>query len=349
MSTRRAERLVNLVICLLSTRQYLPASRIRQAVPGYGDGDDTPNALEAFKRMFERDKAELRDLGVPLETGRNSAFDAEDGYRIARPAYELPEITLEPDESAAVGLATRLWQSAGLAEAANGALLKLRAAGIDVDRSASMALEPRVDAAEPAFPACLAAVTARRPIAFAYRTGGRGAPQPREVEPWGVVSWHGRWYLVGHDRGRDAVRCFRLSRIDSAVNTAGKPGTVTVPTGLDLAAFVADQAPRGRHVARLRIADGAAAGLRRSGRIVGRAAVDGQSAGGQSAGGQSADGRPARGGDVIELEYGDLEALADRVAGYGSGVVVLEPPDVRDAVVRRLRSLAESGQAPADA
>src|SRR5437879_10595388 len=71
MAARRAERLVNLVICLLSTRQFLTAERIRDAVSGYEAADGTRATDEAFKRMFERDKAELRELGVPLETGRN--------------------------------------------------------------------------------------------------------------------------------------------------------------------------------------------------------------------------------------------------------------------------------------
>src|SRR6201994_1590433 len=95
MAARRAERLVNLVICLLSTRQFLTAERIRAAVPGYEAADGSRSTDEAFKRMFEGDKAELRDLGVPLETGRNSAFDAEDGYRITRREYELPPVSFD--------------------------------------------------------------------------------------------------------------------------------------------------------------------------------------------------------------------------------------------------------------
>src|SRR5579885_3664978 len=132
MAARRAERLVNLVICLLSTRQFLTAERIRDAVPGYEAGDGSRATDEAFKRMFERDKAELRELGIPLETGRNSHFDSEDGYRIKRGEYELPPIEFDAAEAAAIGLAARLWQSATLGEAARGALLKLRAAGTDV-------------------------------------------------------------------------------------------------------------------------------------------------------------------------------------------------------------------------
>ncbi|NBH10545.1 WYL domain-containing protein, partial [Amycolatopsis sp. SID8362] len=132
MSTARAERLVNLVLALLSTRQYLTAERIRGIVPGYADAASD----DAFFRTFERDKTELRELGIPLETGRNSAFDAIEGYRIARRDYELGEIDLAPDEAAAVALASRLWDSPELTGQAQGALVKLRAAGLEVDDQA---------------------------------------------------------------------------------------------------------------------------------------------------------------------------------------------------------------------
>src|SRR5436305_7477206 len=129
MAARRAERLVTLVICLLSTRQFLTAERVRDAVPGYEPADGDPRTDEAFKRMFERDKAELRDLGIPLETGRNSIFDAEDGYRITRRDYELPAIEFDAAEAAAVGIAARLWQSATLGEPARAALTKFQGGG----------------------------------------------------------------------------------------------------------------------------------------------------------------------------------------------------------------------------
>src|SRR5258707_7958500 len=116
MSRRKTERLLSLVVCLLSTRRYLTAEQIRQAVTGY------PEQSEAFKRMFERDKEELRELGIPLETGPISPLDGEDtGYRVQRQAYELPELRLEADEAAAPGLAARAWRHPGRARAAAGA------------------------------------------------------------------------------------------------------------------------------------------------------------------------------------------------------------------------------------
>src|SRR4051812_27683387 len=188
MAAKRAERLVNLVFALLGTRQYVSAARIRDTVPGYEPDDGTERADEAFKRMFERDKAELREIGVPLETGRTSVFDTEDGYRIARTDYELPEITLTGEEAAAVGLALRFWQSAQLAGAAQSALVKLRAAGVEVDQTRGIPIQPRLDAGEPAFEPCYAAARDRRGLTLDYpRPHPQKAPPP-PVPPPGVVA-----------------------------------------------------------------------------------------------------------------------------------------------------------------
>src|SRR5690606_28733776 len=119
----KVERLMNLVIALLSTRQFLTAERIRDSVAGYEDSASD----EAFSRMFERDKNELRDLGIPLEVGPVSRFSSVEGYRINRDAYELPDIDLTSAEAAAVAVAVQMWESPELAAAAEGALLKLRA------------------------------------------------------------------------------------------------------------------------------------------------------------------------------------------------------------------------------
>lgn len=184
MSRNRTERLVNLVICLLSTRRFLTAAQIAATVPGYEHDPTDGRDHEAFQRKFERDKAELRELGVPLETGTASAFDSEPGYRIARREYALPDIPLEPQEAAAVGIAARLWQHAGLAAAASSGLAKLRAAGVDVDPHATLGVEPVVTV-DPAFAALTAAARDRRPVSFDYRVPSGDAPTHRRVQPWG--------------------------------------------------------------------------------------------------------------------------------------------------------------------
>jgi proteasome accessory factor B len=311
VAARKTERLLNLVIALLSTRRYLPWERIRQVVPGYDDADD-----EAARRKFERDKAELRELGIPLETGSNSVFDDDVGYRIAQRDYELPEISLEPDEAQAVGLAARLWAQAGLAEDASRALLKLRAAGIDVEGPQLPGLEPRVEASDAAFEPLVDAVTRRRPVTFLYRSAMATEPVRRTVEPWRVFSWHGHWYVVGHDLDADARRVFRLSRVVAEVREL--PGEVDVPD-VDVAAVVRGMLERApERTARVRIRRGSAFELRR------RASAT------------------VAEGDWVEADvvFRDVEDFADEVAGYGRSVVVLAPPDARAAVLRRLRALA---------
>ncbi|MCW2526679.1 MAG: Proteasome accessory factor [Pseudonocardiales bacterium] len=301
--------MVNLVLCLLSTRQFLTAEQIRRAVPGYEADDNSDRADEAFKRMFERDKAELRELGIPLETGRTSFFDTDDGYRIARRDYELPEIEFDPAEAAAVGLASRLWQSATLGSAARTALLKLRAGGVEVDDRAAPGAVPHIDSGEPGLSGLLEAVQSRRAVRFDYRKSGTSEPESRTVEPWGVLSWHGRWYLVGFDRERKDSRSFRLSRVAGAIKAIGGPNTVVRPEGVNLVDYVQGRTPDEIHTARVRIEGHGGGRLRRMARTV-----------------LTPD--ACTGGTELIIDYTEAAQLARVVAAAGSAAVVLGPPEL---------------------
>jgi len=310
MSARKTERLLNLVICLLATRRYLSADQIRRTVAGYEDLGD-----EAFKRKFERDKEDLRDLGIPLETGSDSPFDDEPGYRIRRDDYSLPDIEFEPAELAVLGVAARTWQHASLGGQAFEAVLKLRAAGVDIDDAVPVAIETRVATSEPAFEPLRRAATDRRPVTFDYRTPGA----TRHVEPWGLVSWHGRWYLAAHDTDRAATRVFRLSRIVGAVEPDGAAGSVVVPDGTDIKTIVVGtNITTDRITATLRVRAGAAFGLRRRASSV-RTLDDTW--------------------DLVELTVPDVDRLADEAVGYGADVVVVDPAEARAAVLERLRGV----------
>ena len=311
MAARRAERLVNLVICLLSTRQFLSAERIRDAVPGYEAADGSASTDEAFKRMFERDKAELRDLGIPLETGHNSYLDNEDGYRITRRDYELPPIEFDPAEAAAVGLAARLWQSATLGEPARAALIKLRAAGTDVHAGDTPGAVPYLDASDPSLPALLEAARLSRAVRFDYTKAGNGnraAPHPRTMGCVVLASALVRRGLrprprrgtqlpaVAHQRQgrvrRQAGR-FRASGEGRPARTRRRPGM-----------------PDDTRVARVWV-DGSGAGqLRR----IADSEVDGE----------------------LTIPFTDIHMLARLVAAAGTSARVLEPKDLVDAVVDRL-------------
>src|SRR4051812_36210111 len=139
MTANKSERLLNLLILLLVSRSFVTKERIRDVIEDYRE----QRSVEAFEKMFERDKDELRALGIPIEVGSIDAyFDDEAGYRIKRDAFELPQLELEPDEAAVVGLAARVWQHAGLADATSQALLKLKAAGIETDRAELDMVQP---------------------------------------------------------------------------------------------------------------------------------------------------------------------------------------------------------------
>src|SRR5215212_2855042 len=169
VSASKTERLLNLLIMLLVQRHYVSKERIREIL--YPDSPST----DAFEKTFERDKDELRSLGVPIEVGQiDPYFDDEPGYRIRADEFALPDISLESDEAG-----------------------KLAAAGLDLDLGALEIAQPRLSADEPSFDVFWEATLARRPVTFDYRRPGYDEPLTRHLEPWGVVRFSGRWYVVG--------------------------------------------------------------------------------------------------------------------------------------------------------
>lgn len=316
----KTERLLNLVIALLHTRQPLSKQKLRLAVPDYSQG-----SLEAFERMFERDKDELRALGIPLRTEPiDPFFDDEPGYRIDEREYALPEIDFAPDELAVLGLASRAWSQASLAGPAAQALRKLDAAGLVRDESSVAGIEPLLHTPDPAFEPVRDAVLSRTPITFDYR-GGSGDLAHRSVQPWRLTSWHGRWYLTAHDLDREAARVFRLDRIVGTPAKAGRPASYDLMTDHDALSMIrrsaGEDTDTGQQV-RLRVRRDAAASLRRRAALVPQAQEP-----------------CAEGWDVLELTSGSLRQLAREICAAGADIQVLSPPALRELVVQHLEGV----------
>jgi proteasome accessory factor B len=270
--------------------------------------------------MFERDKEELRELGIPLQTAQIDALYGDElGYRILRGDYALPDLSLDPDEAAALGLAARLWSSAELAQTAGSALRKL-AAGSVASLSPPPGLDARVEASDPAFGPLYDAVLARQEVRFDYRRPGADATT-RRLQPWGLTSWRGRWYVGGYDLDRQAARVFRLSRVTGSVTTTADPAAYTVPPGTDVRAMVtsafSDESRRTR-TARMRVAPGAGHRLRR----------DGVPSGDDP--------------DLLDVPFTSVHGFAEFVVSYGPDVVVYEPADLRALVISRLHALVDT-------
>jgi len=326
MAMRKSERLMNLFIMLLVTRRHLDKDHIRGLL--YDGSTD-----EAFEKMFERDKEELRQLGIPIDMASQDAFfDDEKGYRIHRQALELPDISLEADEAAVLGLAARVWQHAGLAEATSDALVKLKAAGVETDRTALDLVEPQLTAEEPSFDAFWGAAQRRTPVAFDYKRSGATAPQRRHLHPWRVAWSSGRWYVLGLDVDRDAPRLFRLSRVRGPVVTDGPDGAYDLPTGVDFREMTRQLAPAPEvtEPVTVLVRGEAGYGLRRQ-----AAAVE--------TGVEGPDDRTTW--DRLTIQGATLWAVADEVLSFGPDAYAESPPALRDQVVRRLTEAASQAVA----
>jgi len=223
MERRTSERLVNLTIALLTTKQFVSRDNLREMVEGYRDLND-----ESFARQFERDKDTLRQLGVPIETGTADRYFRDDtGYRIRRDDFELPAVEFDDAEVGVLVAAAQVWQQAAAAEATSAALAKLWAAGVEPDTDRLSALRPHISAREPAWQPVWDALVAHRKVRFRYHDADR------VVQPW-VLAWrHGAWYLAGFDEWRTAPRLFKLARMQSDVEPVGLPGAFAQPVLTD--------------------------------------------------------------------------------------------------------------------
>ncbi len=219
MDVSRTERLLNLVIALLAAHNPVPRSVIQQSVVGYEPDASVP----AFERMFERDKDELRAMGIPITTVADAHGEVQ-GYRIDADEYQQSDVELTVDELAVLSIAARVWDEAVLAPAASTALRKLEAIS---PQSVSGVMDVpstfgSISASDAALLPLMRAIRERRIVRFEYRKPGVVDGQVRTVEPWNVRSLEGRWYLIGWDQDRAEERVFRLSRIEGSVTVTGR-------------------------------------------------------------------------------------------------------------------------------
>lgn len=328
MSRGKAERLLNLHIMLLGATRYVSKDAIRRA--HYTEYPQDAKGDAAFERAFERDKDDLRAIGAVIDVGSNDTyFEDELGYRIPSEQTSLPQVRLEADEAAVLGVAARVWDHETLAKAADGALVKLSALGIEIDPSRLDVVPPAIEASGPVFDAFWEATQSRRVARFTYRRPEQPLGTERRIEPWGVVRTSGRWYVVGRDLDRGSERVFRLSRVVGDVKVTGKSYAYEIPPGTDvreLAARVHTPDPRAEAV--LLVAQGAGGPLRR--RALG---VETDAAPPPGAG---------QGGtwDRVRLEVG-LDEAADLVLAHAPHVYAVSPPELRERVLARLGAAVE--------
>lgn len=310
MRRDKTERLLNLVFALMGTHGSISRSDIRATVAGY----ETSESDEAFERMFERDKDELRSMGIPVETVFDAFGDAL-GYVIAPSTYAFIDLQLTARDLTVLSIATQVWDEAVLSHAARTALRKIETrGGLTPAPSPLVQGVARVRAQDGAIIPLLNAAREKRVVTFSYKALGQES-EKRSVEPWAVICRHGNWYVVGYDQVKEEERTFKLSRIQGSVNVTARLHTRDAPE--DRNRIVSLPPGEKRTTATICVSAGRGGNLMRHARDV----------------------KTHEGMDHITVESTHSELISWMLTS-ASDILSVEPPQLREGFLASLESLA---------
>jgi proteasome accessory factor B len=316
-----AERLLNLIIALTHARTRMTRAQIRASVAGYEPApaglspEDAARREAAFERMFERDKDDLRRMGIPLQTVVDAAHGDEIGYRIDPSNAAMGAIDLTPAELAVVALAAEFWSDATVGADARQALTKV-ASGSAPRIPVDLPFAARSAASSDAIVVLAEAIQRRHAVTFEYASASASAVSRRTLEPWHIAMRGGAQYVTGFDRDRAEARTFRLSRILGVVKA----------TGADEAYSIPDPLPPGDHrgerpvkTARIALRPESGHVLRERGILAGH----------------------HDGWDLVDVEYRYADAVRDQVLALGGAARVVSPAEIAQEVIDHARSALE--------
>lgn len=299
------ERLINLLAMLLTATRPLLADEIRRTIPGYSESSD-----DAFHRMFERDKDLLRKVGIPLEMRFTDAWEVEKGYFVDPARYKMADPGLTDEERAALFIAAQIVRVGGEVGAPE-AILKLggtRLTGAVEPFSADLGAEAET------LGKLFEAVVERRVVTFTYRR------ETRRVAPYGIGHRRGHWYVVGLTG--NGQRTYRLDRME-AIQLDENAGAFVRPADFDLRAALDawDVSQETEVKALVRFSPEVAWwAARQLGGVVGKAETDGAM--------------------TAEVPVTNVGSFVGWVLTFGDGAEVISPPELRQAVINRVRSVA---------
>lgn len=310
--SRKIERLINLTIALLATKRYLTKSEIFKSVEGY------EGSVETKERMFERDKDDLRSLGIEIEVGSfDPLFNDEAGYRIKQEKYQLDLGEITPTEISLLSLAAQAWQGASFDEAAQKALLKLSSMGVPSDSLSLPTSAHKVNDGGGDLPLITKAIAEQQLITFVYLDSQLDR-QERKVVPVGLSSRSGFWYISGVDQEIQEIRTFRIDRIDGEITATKGPKDFELPQSFDPA----------------RVFDGDASQS--------FAIIDVRKGKGFSLRALASSSQSLGEWDQLKLPIYNLNTLASLVLWHGIDVHVQEPFELRELIVAHLEKLVNN-------
>lgn len=315
MAVDPAERLLNLIIALSHARVRMTRAHIRASVVGYeppitGLGPEEARKREAaFERMFERDKDELRRMGIPLKTVIDPTHGDEIGYKIDASDAAMPAIDLSAAEAATLAAAAQYWEGAILGADADRGLTKIASAAAQAPK-AHEALGVRASARAAATSDSIAVIAEcrakRQAVQFDYVSETSGL-KTRTVEPWVIQVRGSAEYLYGWDRDRQEPRSFRIQRILGSVKSWGTEGAYTIPDPLPTSSG-GELPPVKTAVIGLRPESGHS--VRERGRLV------------------DSDGA----WDIVEIDYRFVDSLTNEILRLGGAGRAISPPELVHSV-----------------
>ncbi|KGA16658.1 hypothetical protein GM50_13880 [freshwater metagenome] len=307
--SRKSERLVNLVIALLATKRYLTKSEIFRTIEGY------EGSSESMERMFERDKDELRALGIEIEVSAlDPLFDDEIGYRIRFENYVMDHSGFTTNEIAYMSLAAQVWKEEALSEIAQHAMRKLAGLASPIDISEIPAIAPVLINAPKFLNEIIDCISKRRTIEFVY-LDSEMKTQSRQVNVYSYFSFKGNWYFSGLDLRKMEIRTFKCDRILGDVSVSKDSKTYEIPE--EYISSTESEENAYEITAQLLVRKGRGSQLRnRASKIV-----------------------TAEDFDAVDVPYSSENELLSLVLWHLDDVQVLAPSVLRDSVIKSLKNV----------
>lgn len=314
-AVRKEDRLFSLILALSATRDGLTKGDIYRSVHGYVEryNHDTDQTLD---KLFERDKKDLREMGVVINTFELAGDEGQTHnirYAITPDEYKLPsDIEFTPQEMSYLQLSSAVWRELALSADARHALTKLRSLGIQADGDLTH-IAPRIGAVERSFSVITEALENELILEFSYAKPGESSPRLRRAAPLGLAQWHDRWYMLAYDFDADAERTFLLSRVRGAIRHI--PQKTHARTPADYAVRLVNELDA------IALANAVTVRVQPGSEVIYLLQRWGAS---------------HQGDGVWSIPAADVELLADELLPYATTMQVVDPPALRDALLRRL-------------
>lgn len=303
MSSQKTERLINLTLALLASKRYLSKAEILRNIPGYEGSPETK------ERMFERDKDDLRSLGIQIDVNNfDPLFEDEQGYLIKSDSFQFAENEFSKEELLLLTMAANLWHDSAVESDSQNALLKIQSLSGPVENDMTTTPTLRITEDWQLLVSIFTAVQNKQSLEFSYRG------KKRLVNPYGLYSSNGFWYLIAFEI--NVIKSFKLVRIEGEVDLIGEKDAFEKPDNFNVGNFLKEESNSVSRVSKLQVRKGAALSLRNKFTVKD---LDSE-------------------WDLMDVPYTNEQELLEMVLWHGTDLKLIEPAALRQLLIANLES-----------